>query len=588
MNKFQINSIWRWQGRTIFLSWFFICVLLLFCDDVYSKDCKQKALPSDGCQLNRHGLLVNHALHLIADKDNSSDDEDIIFGFDNGDYKKAKEKMRLTDEGLLGINTSTPSAVLDVRDRPLNFKGTINKNNADIATLTPDLRVIARFGTDTYGDSLLLRDESNAGHLPKLKSYSGMAISGGNILKVHLSPSNELYAIHDFVSMVGLDVVMLATDAENINAATDLHGIHRLNGLPRKHNHWDIRGRAITMHMNRHKFITVGIGYDEDYTPRERLDVHGAILIGNNFQTQNPVPGTIRYANGRFEGYTNDQWEDLGAKNDADILDLREIFLLPGHDERGKIAFGVESANDEYGNNYIVNSLNAPPDDSSHFLVAAEKDEYNYSTDDRHTSGGISVVTSDAPRFTVKGNGNAYIHKRLSIGVGAPVQDSALTVAGAVHIGPRNLKPATFDYDDHLADYLLWVERGIVSEDFAIANVRQWSDHVFDENYPLKPLSEVEAFIHENGHLPGVPSAEEVADDGYSMHDMTRILLEKVEELTLHTLAQQKAIEKQQEEILSLRTQLTRVAEVVDAEIGETVPVKGQQTPAQKVGSISF
>ena len=171
----------------------------------------------------------------------------------------------------------------------------------------------------------------------------------------------------------------------------------------------------------------------------------------------------------------------------------------------------------------------------------------------------MALITDGSPRLTVKGNGNTYVHKRLSIGVGGHVTDTVLTVAGAVHIGPDNVQPTEFDYGDEIGDYLLWVENGIVSEDFAIANTDNWSDHVLQDDYDLKPLSEVETFIQEEGHLPGVPSAEQVKNNGYTVHNMTRTLLEKVEELTLHTIAQQKALEEQQAEIANLRVQLSGV-----------------------------
>jgi hypothetical protein len=56
-------------------------------------------------------------------------------------------------------------------------------------------------------------------------------------------------------------------------------------------------------------------------------------------------------------------------------------------------------------------------------------------------------------------------------------------------------------------------------------------------------LKDTEAFIKQNKHLPEVPSAKEVKEKGYDMGEMTKILLKKVEELTLHTIAQQKEIE---------------------------------------------
>ena len=64
-----------------------------------------------------------------------------------------------------------------------------------------------------------------------------------------------------------------------------------------------------------------------------------------------------------------------------------------------------------------------------------------------------------------------------------------------------------------------------------------WADHVFDENHRLMPLESVADFIAANGHLPGVPSAEEVAERGVDLGRMQATLLEKIEEMTLHMIA---------------------------------------------------
>lgn len=72
-----------------------------------------------------------------------------------------------------------------------------------------------------------------------------------------------------------------------------------------------------------------------------------------------------------------------------------------------------------------------------------------------------------------------------------------------------------------------------------------WPDYVFKPNYSLMPLKQVESFISENGHLPNVPSAQEIKEDGISLGEMNRVLVEKVEELTLHLIEQQRLIEAQ-------------------------------------------
>jgi hypothetical protein len=56
----------------------------------------------------------------------------------------------------------------------------------------------------------------------------------------------------------------------------------------------------------------------------------------------------------------------------------------------------------------------------------------------------------------------------------------------------------------------------------------------------MKSLSEIEAFVKENKHLPGIPSAAEMSENGVSVSTMSNILLEKIEELTLHLIRLEK------------------------------------------------
>ena len=66
------------------------------------------------------------------------------------------------------------------------------------------------------------------------------------------------------------------------------------------------------------------------------------------------------------------------------------------------------------------------------------------------------------------------------------------------------------------------------------------ADYVFEEDYNLKSLGEVESYVKANKHLPGVPSASEMAKNGMSVSEMSNLLLEKVEELTLHMIQLEK------------------------------------------------
>ena len=70
-----------------------------------------------------------------------------------------------------------------------------------------------------------------------------------------------------------------------------------------------------------------------------------------------------------------------------------------------------------------------------------------------------------------------------------------------------------------------------------------WPDYVFSKDYKLPDLKETETFIKTNGHLPGVPSATVAEKEGIELGEMNKILLKKVEELTLHLIEKDKQLE---------------------------------------------
>ncbi len=70
-----------------------------------------------------------------------------------------------------------------------------------------------------------------------------------------------------------------------------------------------------------------------------------------------------------------------------------------------------------------------------------------------------------------------------------------------------------------------------------------WSDFVFDKNYDLKTLNEVEIYIRNNHHLPDIPSAKEVKREGINIGEINAKFLQKIEELTLYIIEQNKRID---------------------------------------------
>lgn len=102
---------------------------------------------------------------------------------------------------------------------------------------------------------------------------------------------------------------------------------------------------------------------------------------------------------------------------------------------------------------------------------------------------------------------------------------------------------------------------GTVRAKEVIVETTGWSDYVFAEDYRLAPLSEVERHIQQNGHLPDVPSAADVAARGVSVGEMQKILLQKIEELTLHQIRLEKDVTALRAENFEMRQLLQSMAE---------------------------
>ncbi|WP_418498846.1 hypothetical protein [Flagellimonas sp.] len=153
-----------------------------------------------------------------------------------------------------------------------------------------------------------------------------------------------------------------------------------------------------------------------------------------------------------------------------------------------------------------------------------------------YTAGDIEVGSLDATSLLLNGtnvvsspwtiNGNDLSYTAGTVGV------SNLNASGSVGIGTTNTQ-----------GYMLAVAGNVVAEAVKVELQGNWPDFVFEKEYDLIGLLETESFIKKYGHLPNVPSAEEVKQNGISLGEMDAKLLQKIEELTLHTIQQQKEIE---------------------------------------------
>jgi uncharacterized coiled-coil protein SlyX len=96
-----------------------------------------------------------------------------------------------------------------------------------------------------------------------------------------------------------------------------------------------------------------------------------------------------------------------------------------------------------------------------------------------------------------------------------------------------------------------------------ITQTGRWPDYVFSKQYKLPSLADVENFINQNSHLPGIPSAAEVEKKGIDVANNQAALLKKIEELTLYIIEQDKTIKKQNDQYTELKQEMAELKALI-------------------------
>ena len=112
--------------------------------------------------------------------------------------------------------------------------------------------------------------------------------------------------------------------------------------------------------------------------------------------------------------------------------------------------------------------------------------------------------------------------------------------------------------------YTLAVKDKIITEEIKIRSYAYWPDFVFEDDYQLPSLYEVESFIERWGHLKEIPTATETLNNGFLLAEMDAKLLRKIEELTLYTIQQERKLEAQKKKNADLEARLKRLEQLVE------------------------
>jgi hypothetical protein len=303
----------------------------------------------------------------------------------------------------------------------------------------------------------------------------------------------------------------------------------------------------------------VGIG---TIAPAFPLDIQGSGARLRNISTASGAYSTFRmqgpdYTNGLeidFFGNNNIasdiNWSYGGGAGSAAIVNVNAKPLVFGTNNQGRMLID--------GNGKVGIGTSSP----SHALTISTTAQEvlrlssaSHAILDINSGTGLNSYVrfknneTDRWDLTSETTGNLRFYSYASAQPGIRMM---ITPEGNVGIGTTT--PGSFK---------LAVNGKIWTQEVNVAMTNPGPDYVFEKEYDLLSLPELEAYINQNKHLPEVPSAKEMEKDGLNLKEMNLILLKKVEELTLHLIEtnkkseeQQKRIEKTEQENASLKKRI--------------------------------
>lgn len=173
-----------------------------------------------------------------------------------------------------------------------------------------------------------------------------------------------------------------------------------------------------------------------------------------------------------------------------------------------------------------------------------------YTADEASFGGAIFPTDTSLVMWSNSASNNYLVFQPFwgNTGVGTYTPNAKLHLNGAMLIGGNSANKAT--------NYELSVDGEVIAESFVTLNSTSWPDYVFEKDYPLMPLNELETSIKENKHLPGIPSAREMETNGINLGEMTTTLTQKIEELTLYMLEMNKKNEELTRKVKELEKQI--------------------------------
>ena len=460
------------------------------------------------------------------------------------------ERMRITSDGLIGIG-GIPTEKLEINGN-LKVSGSITTNEFIVtgATSFDSLHVANKIkignsiilgggGQLGNNDNNIFTDNPDAIYIQSNSSYpNNTIINATNAGKVGIGTTDP----QEKIEVNGAGRFGNTTDYVNIGSNSTNSFIETTKDLLINNT----SGKNVIIGKDADKknvdggvsiWENVGIGTDASTDQALKLHIKGytEYCSGISCSTSAIIriedelygdPNTDR--NAWWDFVTSAQTHQFyiisnsgNGTNNNDVLTMTED---------GKVGVGITNPKEklQIGNSFVIH-------DGGSKVIA--RNFYYSGQDKRIEDGKSAAIYFGDGEISLKTAPDGYANSNITWADGLILKND-----GKVGIGTTNFSNGIDN------DYYKLAVKGKVHAEEVVVNT-VWPDFVFDKSYKLKSVSEVEQYINEHKHLPDVPSADEVAENGVSLGQSDSILLQKIEELTLYIIEQNKrieALEKQQ------------------------------------------